>query len=109
MAYKHECIIENAQEAVILVPEGEQSLFDWARAAGLAPAAPPASDVRVENHGSVFTMTPLTDAAKAWFDEHISSEGWQWLGGSLAVDPRLVGNVINGLQGDGLTVDGGGL
>lgn len=61
-------------------------------------------DLQVENHGSIVLLRPLTDAAKRWIDESINPEGWQWFGHALAVEPRYVGAILEGMQADGLIV-----
>lgn len=61
-------------------------------------------DVVVLNHGSIILLRTLTDAAREWIDIHCDTEGWQWLGPSLAVDPRYVEPILEGMLNDGLVV-----
>lgn len=64
-------------------------------------------DVRVEKHGSVVLVRPLTKAAREWITYNVSDEpgdGAQWFAGSLAVEPRYVENLVAGMMGDGLVV-----
>jgi hypothetical protein len=61
-------------------------------------------DVLVENHGSVCIVQPMSEAAREWIDENVQTEGWQWIGGGLAVEPRCVENLVNGVMEAGLTV-----
>ena len=61
-------------------------------------------DFAVDNHGSIVTITPLTDAARDWLDEHVQAESWQWLGVSLAVDRRYSGDLVDGIANAGLTL-----
>lgn len=62
------------------------------------------ADVYVENHGSIFMVTPLSGAARQWMEENVPTESWQWLGSSLSVEHRYVENLIAGMQDAGLTV-----
>ena len=61
-------------------------------------------DVSVRDEGSVVIVTPQTDAAKAWAEENVSIEGWQWAGGGFAVDPRMLDNLLAGMEEDGLEI-----
>jgi hypothetical protein len=61
-------------------------------------------DFLITDHGSITTVTPLTEAAHSWLDEHVSAEPWQWLGATLAVDHRMADPLINGIMSDGLAV-----
>jgi hypothetical protein len=62
------------------------------------------TDVTVENHGSVFIFQPHTDAAKKWIEDNVQVEGWQWIGGGLAVEPRCARDLADGMLRDGLIV-----
>jgi hypothetical protein len=47
------------------------------------------ADIRVENHGTVWIFTPLSESAKLFFDEELDGvESWQWMGNSIIVDHR---------------------
>lgn len=63
-------------------------------------------DVRVINHGSLMMVYPLSEAAKAWVDEHIPDDA-QWMGPGFAVEPRYIGAILDGMQADGLDLGGG--
>lgn len=61
-------------------------------------------DVRVSNHGTLYGFRPVSDAAKQWFEDSVSSESWQWMGGTLYVDHRYARNLGEGLQAEGFTL-----
>jgi len=61
------------------------------------------ADAEVSGGGTIFLVRPLTDAAREWIEENVSNES-QWFGQSLAVEHRYVGDLITGMQADGLTV-----
>lgn len=61
-------------------------------------------DVRIENHGSLFVVQPMTTEAREWMLENVASEPWQWLGGGLAVEPRYVFDLVEGMRDAGFTV-----
>jgi hypothetical protein len=50
-------------------------------------------DLRVEDHGSVFLLRPLSEAGDDWITE-MEHEAWQRFGHCLAVDPRLVPELV---------------
>jgi hypothetical protein len=60
-------------------------------------------DVVVTNHGSIATLALKTQAARDWVSENIPDDA-PWFGGQLAVEPRFVDNVVDGMMGDGLVV-----
>ncbi len=62
-------------------------------------------DLEYRDEGTVVVLRPVTEAAQAWIDENIISEGWQWLGNTLAVDHRYADAVLNGAQDAGLVVE----
>ncbi len=62
------------------------------------------ADIRVEDHGTVALVIPMTDAGRKWITDNVETESWQWLGGALAVEPRCVDSLAAGMSGDGLAV-----
>jgi hypothetical protein len=67
--------------------------------------SPTQSDFHVENHGSIFLLRPLTDSAKSWVEEHIGEDnGFQPYWPTVAIEPRYVENIVDGIQNDGLVV-----
>jgi hypothetical protein len=65
---------------------------------------PGALDVRIEPNGSVTLVRPLTLAGQEWLDDNTATEEWQWFGGALAVEPRYVADLAEGMTADGLTI-----
>jgi hypothetical protein len=63
------------------------------------------ADFRIMHHGTISTVTPLTNRCKAWLDEKVEAEGWQWFGDQLAVEPRYVDQVVEGMIEDGLMIE----
>lgn len=62
-------------------------------------------DVRVEHHGSLYLLRPLSDAASSWVDENVGTHDGdepQWFGGALVVEPRYVGELLRGMRDSGL-------
>lgn len=63
------------------------------------------TDVMVDRHGSIVGLSPMTATGRKWIEEHCQAESWQWLAGTLNVDMRYAGDIVAGMQADGLTVE----
>ncbi len=65
------------------------------------------ADVSISHHGSICLVSALSDSAKAWVDEHVYLEDWQFIGAGLtfACEPRYVGDLVAGMESDGLLVN----
>jgi hypothetical protein len=61
-------------------------------------------DLTVDDRGSMFLLTPISELAKEWVQTNLALEGWQWLGASFAVEHRFVGQLVDGMRADGLRV-----
>ncbi len=70
----------------------------------IAPASPALPDLRVENHGSIITIDPVTPAGKVWLEQNVESEGWQWFGPMLCVEPRYALPLLCAAYDAGLVV-----
>lgn len=62
-------------------------------------------DIRVEDHGTVALLFPLSEAGDAWVEENIQTEGWQHFGGAIACEPRTLPPLVAGAEAEGLTVE----
>lgn len=58
-------------------------------------------DFYVVNHGSIFVLTPLTEAAQGWVAEHLPPDAPTW-GDSIVVEHRFIGEIVAGFTADGL-------
>jgi len=62
-------------------------------------------DFEVENHGTIFLLRPISDAARAWVSEHIGQDnGYQPYYPTIVVEHRYIADIIAGIQGDRLAV-----
>lgn len=61
------------------------------------------SDLIVNNHGSIFLLSPVTEAGEAWIDEHIPQDAMTW-GGAVVVEHRYIEAIVAGALADGLEV-----
>jgi len=63
------------------------------------PAQTRRTDFRVTYHGTVTTITPLSDACREWLDANVEIEGWQPFGNSIAIEPRYVEHLAEAMIG----------
>jgi hypothetical protein len=64
-----------------------------------------ASDFTVRNEGSIVLLHPHTDAARDWVNQNIGEDnGYQPYWPSVVIEPRYVGDIVNGITADGLVV-----
>ena len=61
------------------------------------------NDVILWHDGSVTLMRPVSDAAEAWFAEHLPEDAPR-LGPAVAVEWRFVDDIVAGMRADGLEV-----
>lgn len=63
-------------------------------------------DFEVQNEGTILVLHPLNDAAREWIDEHLYTEQTQWWGGGIVIEHRYVEDILDGIDGAGLTYKG---
>ena len=63
-----------------------------------------AIDFDINNHGSVILINPLTEDGKQWLDENTDIANRQFFGSALAVEPRYLDYLIEGMIADGLSI-----
>lgn len=51
-------------------------------------------DFKIENHGSIILMQPLTGSADEWLRENTDGT---WYGGALVVEPRYIEALLEGV------------
>lgn len=63
----------------------------------------PTPDFTVVNGGSIVMVYANTQAALDWVEEHLDLDVWQCVR-AVAIEPRFIGSVLDGIAGAGLTV-----
>ena len=58
----------------------------------------------IDDQGSVVLFIPSNSEEVAWLEDNVSSESWQWLGGSLAVDHHMAEGLIEGIRNAGFEI-----
>jgi hypothetical protein len=68
-------------------------------------APQPPHDFFLEDHGSIFLLTPISPSAQNWLGEHIGSDnGYQPFWPTAVVEHRCIADIVAGIQADGLVV-----
>ena len=62
------------------------------------------TDFSVGGGGTIYTLLPLTQAAKDWVAEHLPDD-CPALGSNLCIEHRFIGDIVQGIIADGLTVE----
>jgi len=60
------------------------------------------TDFTIAGGGTVYLLCPNTEAAHDWIADNIGEH--QSLGKNVAVEHRYISNIVDGIRGDGLTV-----
>lgn len=69
------------------------------------PSSTETFDFSVNNQGTIVLLQPLTDAARAWVEEHIGLDnGFQPYWPTVVIECRYVRDIIEGIRNDGLAV-----
>ncbi len=61
-------------------------------------------DVLVHTEGTIWVFNPLSERARAWVNEHVAAEPWQWLCDALAVEHRYAPAIVEAMVADGLVL-----
>lgn len=61
------------------------------------------SDFHVNDAGSLVMLEPVTDDAKAWCTWHLPDDAPMW-GNAYAVEHRFIGDILDGIEEEGLAV-----
>lgn len=60
------------------------------------------ADFTVRNEGSIFLITPMSEDSKTALAERVDPEA-TWFGPSLVVEHRYIGDIVEGMSGEGFT------
>lgn len=62
------------------------------------------ADAGVYDSGSIVVITPFSPEARAWIDENVYAEPYQWMAGGLCVESGYAWAIIEGMTNDGFEV-----
>jgi hypothetical protein len=60
-------------------------------------------DFRVENHGTIFLLQPLSPAANSWIEENLPEDRMTF-GGAVVIEHRYIADIVRGAMASGLGV-----
>jgi len=61
------------------------------------------SDFMIQNSGSISVLTPLTQQAAQWIDDHIDPNAQSW-GGGVVIEHRYVFDIVEAIESAGFSV-----
>jgi hypothetical protein len=61
-------------------------------------------DFEFVNHGSICLLTPVSEAACEWIDEHLPEDATRWGQCSIVIEPRYANDILAGIFNDGLSL-----
>ena len=62
------------------------------------------TDFIVGGGGTIYTLLPLTEAAQNWVTDHLPEDA-QTLWRNICIEHRYIGDIVQGIINDGLTVE----
>ncbi len=62
------------------------------------------ADFLVTDHGTIFLLSPVTEAATEWADEHLPRDAMHF-GDAIVVEHRFIFDIVRGFIDDGLTFE----
>lgn len=62
------------------------------------------ADFLLDNHGSVCILNAITPDAAQWVDDHLPDDALCWGPVGTVIEPRYVGDIVQGVINDGLVV-----
>lgn len=61
-------------------------------------------DFLVNDQGTIFLLTPVTEAATDWANEHLPEDAMHF-GHAIVVEHRFIRDIVSGFTNDGLTCE----
>lgn len=65
---------------------------------------PAALDFDFTDHGSIGILTPLSESAFEWVDEHLPGDHQTWGANGIVVERRYTYAIVDGIRAAGLTI-----
>jgi len=64
-----------------------------------------ATDIVIENHGSIFLLRPTSRSGQEWIEHNIGQEnGFQPYWPTVVVEPRYIADIVSGMRAEDLGV-----
>ena len=61
------------------------------------------TDFLLVDHGSIFVLNAMSDAAKQWEDDNLPDDAVTWCRGTV-IEPRYITDILEGIAAEGLQV-----
>jgi hypothetical protein len=61
-------------------------------------------DIHLTFHGSIIIATGITETGIDWLEEHLEAGAMRWGQNGFAIEPRYIGQIVEGAGNDGLAV-----
>lgn len=61
------------------------------------------TDFTLMQHGTIAILEPVTAEAMIWADEHLPEDAMKWGDHGVVIEPRYLGDILDGIQQDSLT------
>lgn len=65
-------------------------------------------DFELQNHGSIWTLRPVTLAALEWCQEHLPNDA-PMIGNTYCIEARYISDIVDGIVADDLMIHQGPL
>jgi hypothetical protein len=76
------------------------------QSSGLSPSPSNGPDFTIRNEGSILLLTPHTEVAHNWINEHIGRDnGFQPYYPTVVIEPRYVIAILEGIRVAGLEIE----
>uniref|UniRef100_A0A6M3LKC5 Uncharacterized protein n=1 Tax=viral metagenome TaxID=1070528 RepID=A0A6M3LKC5_9ZZZZ len=62
------------------------------------------SDVKVLNHGTIFTIQPLSEQAEDWINTNVEIPDHMRMGNILCIDHHYIETIVNAMVTEGFEV-----
>jgi hypothetical protein len=62
------------------------------------------TDFTISGGGSIFILTPISEAAIDWANEYLPEEAQRWGAKGYVVEHRYIGDIVDSIRGDGMEV-----
>ncbi len=97
--------LKGAGEGPAYYTDDAEDAIGTARALiGHATTAAAQVDFRVQDHGSIVMLEPVSEEAKHFVQAFVSVPDYAWHGRAFAVEHRYADNLLSGIIGNGLIV-----
>ncbi len=64
------------------------------------------SDFRIDGEGSIYILTPITQAAREWCGEHLPDDALRWGARGYVIEHGYIATIVSDIiEAEGLTIE----